>query len=212
MKLFNLIVILATLISLTSCSSSKKKKAGGAEGEEMAEFSEGEGDDFVLESEGQEMASEEESADFSSDGMEGGEMASAEASSFDNSEIQSGSSGETASYNVKSGDTLMLIAFKIYGDYSRWRALADMNGTSSLSAGSTIKYKVPSQKFVWNPKGLPYLIRSGDTLGTISMDKYGTKSKWKALWENNRPMIKDPNLIFAGFTMYYVADQNLASD
>ena len=52
----------------------------------------------------------------------------------------------------------------------------------------------------------------GETLGTISNKHYGVTKRWKDLYENNRPMIKDPNLIFAGFTLYYVPDRDLASD
>jgi len=41
-------------------------------------------------------------------------------------------------------------------------------------------------------------------LGVISTKVYdGEKKYWKKLWENNKPMIRDPNLIFAGFTIFY---------
>ena len=101
----------------------------------------------------------------------------------------------------------MIIAFKIYGDYDRWRDLARWNSgkvgpNHSISRGMQIQYEVPNQKFVWNPEGNPYLIRSGDTLGTISRDKYGTTAYWKNIWQNNTPLIKNPNRIFAGFTIY----------
>lgn len=126
--------------------------------------------------------------------------------SYNNSISVNSSSGE---YSVESGDTLMLIAFKIYGDYSKWKEIADMNPgvqSSKLSRGQVIRFSPPAESFEWSPSGEAYLIRSGDTLGTISNDKYGTSSKWKLLYENNRPMIKDPNLIFAGFTLYYQPD------
>ena len=67
-----------------------------------------------------------------------------------------------------------------------------------------LKYIAPAEEFVWNPEGLPYLIRTGDTLGIISTSVYQTSRKWKMIWENNRPLIKDPNKIFAGFTLYYL--------
>ena len=119
-------------------------------------------------------------------------------------------------YQVKSGETLMLIAFNLYGDYTKWRYLMELNpGLRSngrgLMAGQTVKYNPPVKKFVWNPDGLPHLILSGETLGSISMDKYNTTSKWRHLYENNQPMIKDPNLIFAGFTLYYVPARDMAS-
>ena len=78
--------------------------------------------------------------------------------------------------------------------------------STNLSVGQVIKLPKPEEAFVWSPSGEPYVIQRGDTLGTISQVKYGTKSKWRRIYENNKPLIKDPNLIFAGFTLYYEAD------
>lgn len=118
-------------------------------------------------------------------------------------------------YVVQKNETLMMISFKVYGDYSKWRRLAKMNKkhvkNGIVRAGVTIKYKKPSDEFVWQPQGNPYLIKNGDTLGTISNDVYGTQKKWKAIWENNRPLIKNPNRIFAGFTLYYLDQGSVAS-
>ena len=110
-------------------------------------------------------------------------------------------------HTVDRGETLMLISFKIYGDYTKWRELASYNRTTlrngfSVSVGMKLQYPAPSQKFVWNPEGNPYLIRVGDTLGTISKETYGTESYWKNIWKNNTPLIQNPNKIFAGFTIY----------
>ena len=66
-----------------------------------------------------------------------------------------------------------------------------------------LKFKVPDTQFKWDPQGDPYLIRSGDTLSGISNHLYDTFARWKELWQNNRPLIKNPNRIFAGFTLYY---------
>jgi nucleoid-associated protein YgaU len=122
---------------------------------------------------------------------------------------------EVGRYVVQKNETLMMISFKIYGDYSKWRRLAKMNKkhvkNGIVRAGVTIKYRKPSEEFVWQPQGNPYLIKNGDTLGTISNDVYGTQKKWKAIWENNRPLIKNPNRIFAGFTLYYLDQGSVAS-
>lgn len=112
-------------------------------------------------------------------------------------------------YKVQKNETLMMIAFKLYGDYGWWKKLAGWNedklkGTQIVREGMSLKYMAPSEEFVWNPQGLPYLIRTGDTLGLISKSVYQTPKKWKLIWENNRPLIKNPNLIFAGFTIYYL--------
>ena len=112
-------------------------------------------------------------------------------------------------YTVQKNETLMMVAFKIYGDYGWWKKLAGWNTAKLINgqivrAGTKLKYMAPSEEFVWNPQGLPYLIRTGDNLGVISKSVYQTPKKWKLIWENNRPLIKNPNLIFAGFTLYYL--------
>jgi hypothetical protein len=116
--------------------------------------------------------------------------------------------GKVMSYKVQKGETLMQIAFKIYGDVSKWKSIKQMNNnlassSSALRAGMELKYTAPQNKFVWNPEGTPRLIKTGETLGTISKDVYQTPKKWKILWENNKPLIKNPNVIYAGFTLYY---------
>jgi len=125
--------------------------------------------------------------------------------------------GATQQYTVQKSETLMLIAFKLYGDYGKWKVLANQN-TNVVKDGATVRegmvltYQTPSDEFNWTPNGNPYLIRNGDTLGTISKSVYQTMSKWKLLWDNNRPMIKDPNKIYAGFTLYYVDGREVASE
>lgn len=117
--------------------------------------------------------------------------------------------GSEKTYQVQKNETLMMIAFKLYGDYGKWKELANYNrdtlkGSTVVRNGMNLKYMAPAEEFVWNPQGLPYLIRTGDTLGGISNNVYQTTKKWKLIWDNNRPLIKDPNKIFAGFTLYYL--------
>ncbi len=119
---------------------------------------------------------------------------------------------EIGTYDGQDGDTLMLIAFKLYGDYRLWHRIKaanpDLDPDGDLN-GQKIRYPVPAEKFVWEKKGDPYLIRSGDTLGKISNHLYQTPRHWQALWDNNRPMIQDPDLIFTGFTLYYLPSSSL---
>jgi nucleoid-associated protein YgaU len=124
--------------------------------------------------------------------------------------------GKIKFYKVKKGETLMQIAFKIYGDVDRWKDIKKMNQekvsrNAALPANMTLKYMAPASEFVWNPVGNPYLIKTGETLGIISNNVYQTPKKWKDLWENNKPLIKNPNVIFAGFTLYYQPQAGLAN-
>jgi nucleoid-associated protein YgaU len=117
--------------------------------------------------------------------------------------------GTMREYTVQKNETLMMIAFKLYGDYGKWKSLAAtnskaLNGGNNVRAGMKLKYAAPATAFVWNPQGLPYLIRTGDTLMRISNNVYNSHKKWKSIWNNNKPLIKDPNKIFSGFTIYYL--------
>ena len=110
-------------------------------------------------------------------------------------------------YTVGKNETLMLISFKLSGDYNRWREIKRLNegllgGSSQLREGMVLKYQRPNEEFVYSASGNPYVIQRGDTLGTISTSTYGASRYWKNIWDNNRQLIQDPNLIFAGFTIY----------
>jgi nucleoid-associated protein YgaU len=126
-------------------------------------------------------------------------------------------SGSFESYSVKSGDTLMKMAFEVYGDLYQWRRILEANrdvisDPNNIPVGTQLKVERPAQAVSISRNGEAYRIQSGDTLGTISQQVYGTKSKWRDLWDNNRELIKDPNKIYAGFTLYYVpgSDNSLA--
>src|SRR5690606_38535445 len=108
------------------------------------------------------------------------------------------------------------IAFKIYGDYMKWKEIAYLNKEMFdhryiIKKGMMLKFKVPQAEFKWVPKGEPYLINRGDTLSKISYNVYETPKKWKKIWLNNKPMIRHPDKIFAGFTIYYEPENKVYS-
>jgi len=116
-------------------------------------------------------------------------------------------SGGEYSYEVQSGDTLMKVAYKTYGDIYQWKKVYDDNkdrisNPSQLVAGTQLRVDQPTQEddFTGFEK---YLIKHGDTLGTISDDIYGTKKQWKKLWKMNDRLVRDPNRIYAGFFLKY---------
>ena len=118
------------------------------------------------------------------------------------------SSGKSVDYVVKQGDTLMKISFEKYGNVYRWREIYDSNRTripnfNNLTAGSVLTIQ-GVEYVVITKNGVPYLIRRGDTLGKISKDVYGVQEKWRSIWKNNPELIRNPNRIYAGFTLYYV--------
>lgn len=114
-------------------------------------------------------------------------------------------------YKVKKGETLMMVSFNLYGDYKMWKEIKKLNEDSIgndmiIKEGMVLNYYQPEEQFVWNPKGKPYLIQRGDTLVLISDKVYGNEKRWPEIYDNNKPLIQDPNVIFAGFTLYYIPD------
>lgn len=128
----------------------------------------------------------------------------------------SSTSGATDTYSVKAGDTLMKIAFTIYGDIDRWKDLRDWNqgairNASHLKVGTRLTYETPMRPFNAEELSHSYLIKQGDTLAGIADEVYGRKMKYRKLQRYNQKLIKNPNRIFAGFTIFYdITDQELA--
>jgi LysM repeat protein len=123
-----------------------------------------------------------------------------------------GGSGEFEDYSVQTGDTLMKIAFETYGDLYRWREIYEANreriaDPNNVPRGTVLKLERPSSPVTISRNGDKFTIRPGDTLGTISQEVYGTPRKWRKIYNNNRELIKDPNRIYAGFTLYYTMDE-----
>lgn len=224
------LLLMLLMLSLVACSGSKSENAvdGEEAGVELAdadEFAEegGEevaasGDEFAEESLGEETPAEEMAASEPAPAVEQ-DMEMAESDSAPSTSQEVAMSGEEGTWTVSRNETLMIVAFKIYGDYEKWRDIARMNsdvlgGGYHISVGQKLRYQAPAQPFVWNPEGNPYLIQRGDTLGSISQTTYGTKQYWKNIWTNNKPLIKDPNRIFAGFTIYtpLIEGRDVAND
>ena len=124
-------------------------------------------------------------------------------------------SGDGTQYTVRRGDTLMKIAFEQYGDLYRWKEIyeanrANIQDPNHVPPGTQLSLNGAGMVSV-ERNGERYLIKTGDTLGLISKDVYGTPRKWKRLWENNRELIKDPNKIYAGFYLFYQPEGKLTN-
>jgi nucleoid-associated protein YgaU len=209
------IILLALSLSMVSCTSNKKKNMDDSEALENAD------DEIVLVEDDDEFEEEEMDDDVASVDTADDSDIDLEAEDGD-SEVASSdvpSYGEgMGEYITQRNDTLMIIAWKMYGDYTKWRDILEWNSdkisnVSSISVGMKLQYKYPDSKFEWSPNGDAYLILRGDTLGGISRKVYQSERYWKDLYDNNKPLIRDPNLIFAGFTIYYdEIDRNTASE
>jgi len=213
MKLTPWLVLIA--LTTVACSGSKSAQKVDEETPQIElsstdEFAENPSEETVVEDSSEEGTSEATPTENTEEVVVNNNEPLVQESSLENTSLAvSSGNGTEKQYTVQKNETLMMIAFKIYGDYRRWKDIANVNtgslkGNSTVKSGMVLNYIAPSEEFVWNPEGNPYLIKTGDTLGSISKEVYTTTSKWKLLWENNRPLIKDPNKIYAGFTIYYL--------
>ena len=203
------LLIIGLAFGLAACSDSKQKEAIINSDKESSPFS---GDSRKLaDSTKKESNSLSNTYKESESRRQSSKPISYKLSSFatSGSEINNLSYSQ-GSYTVNQNDTLMKIAFEIYGDYEQWRVIKDSNpekigSDNMIKEGMTLTFPEPAEEFVQSKNGDPYLIKRGDTLTSISKNAYGTSRHWKAIWKNNTPLIKDPNLIFAGFTIYMPA-------
>jgi hypothetical protein len=128
-----------------------------------------------------------------------------------------GLTNQINTYEVRAKhETLMLVAYKIYGDYSLWRHIADLNqdvlgGGVDISPGMYLKYWVPVEGYSFIPEGNPFLVRKGHSLSLISDLVYRDWRRWKDIFAHNQPFIKNANLIHEGSTLFYVPDGHVAS-
>lgn len=83
-----------------------------------------------------------------------------------------------------------------------------LGNSYGLAASPVLKYREPSRQKI-TPMGNPYLTKQGDSLSLISKKVYGNYRKWGQIYNNNRDQIRNPNLIFAGFVLYYRSDTSL---
>lgn len=133
---------------------------------------------------------------------------------FSNANASKGG-GKTISYIVRLGDTLMKIAFEKHGNYLRWKEIYSINrhkmeNPRKMHVGTELTIK--NVKYVYIKKdGQPYLIRKNDTLKSISKKLYGTEEHWQLIAKNNPQLIRNPQKIYTGFTLYYQpsADQSI---
>ncbi len=210
--------VIAFCLLTTACVKRSANPGGNQESSTTAESSNLEEDDFKMdEGDASSTDSTTESTptenssqpwmDNNADNVTASEVTSA------GPEIQM--TGSVKEYVVKENDTLMLVAHNIYGDYKKWKEIKKLNKAElggqwkKLKAGTILKYYEPSEPYVQEANGEPYLIQVKDTLGIVSKKVYQTPKHWKTIWKNN-PYIKNPNLIFAGFTLYYTRDVKLA--
>ncbi len=69
-------------------------------------------------------------------------------------------------------------------------ALGNQPGVASVDDRMTVKAPAPEAKF--------YEVKSGDSLSKIAQAEYGDPMKYTIIFEANKPMLKNPDMIFPG--------------
>ena len=68
--------------------------------------------------------------------------------------------------------------------------VGNSNGIATVDDQMTVEHTEPEAQF--------HTVVSGDTLGKIAKNYYGNAMKYPVIFEANKPMLKDPDLIYPG--------------
>jgi len=116
-----------------------------------------------------------------------------------------------STYTVKGGDTLGAIAQRLLGSSGQWRTLWEANRSTvpdpnRIFPGQVLR--VPGGGGGAAPTPVPapatprtYTVKSGDTLGAIAQRELGSSGQWRTLWEANRSIVANPNVIRPGMVL-----------
>lgn len=70
---------------------------------------------------------------------------------------------------------------------------------SDVQSGSSSE--AMSQEEAAQVEEVTYTVVAGDTLSKIARRQYGDATKWRAIYEANRDLIKNPDLIHIGWVL-----------
>jgi len=122
-------------------------------------------------------------------------------------EAPSGRQSDGDVYTVQPGDTLGLIALKIYGTFSMWSVIADANQSLlgnnpdmlrvgmvlSVPALTEVGNGSPALRPVVSPPVLnedgTYTVQLGDSLSSIAQKVLGSYEKWQTIYELNKDAV-----------------------
>lgn len=108
-------------------------------------------------------------------------------------------------YEVRAGDNLWGIALEEYGDGFMWTKIAEENNIKTpgtILVGQKIKLpKLEIEKEEVVSDSGEYTVLKGDSLWKISVEVYGDGYAWPKVWESNKDLIANPNLIEIGMVL-----------
>ncbi len=71
---------------------------------------------------------------------------------------------------------------------------------SNVQGGSSSTAPAPARPLP-TPAGKTYTVVAGDSLSKIAKREYGDANAWNRIYEANRDIVKDPDLIYPGQTL-----------
>ena len=95
--------------------------------------------------------------------------------------------------NIKIDDDIVTICGMAYDQATREKVIlvvGNSNGIATVDDQMTVEHTEPEAQF--------HTVVSGDTLGKIAKNYYGNAMKYPVIFEANKPMLKDPDLIYPG--------------
>ena len=82
------------------------------------------------------------------------------------------------------------------GIFDRSNPKKDKPDFSNVKSGSSSTAPAPGT----SGTSRTYTVRKGDTLSEIAKAEYGDANKWRKIYEANRDVIENPDLIYPGQT------------
>jgi len=113
-------------------------------------------------------------------------------------EVETPKESKTNLYIIKKGDSLWDISVNIYGNGYKWVEIAKENNLVNADL-LIIGQELSLLPLELSPTSSgEYVVKSGDSLWKISINLYGDGFKWVDIWNQNKGLIINPNLIEIG--------------
>ena len=109
-------------------------------------------------------------------------------------------------YTVEAGDNLWKIAEKHYNSGYKWVEIAKENNLENpglLAVGQELKLPELTIEAgeIMTIEGDSYVVERGDNLWEIAVRAYGDGYSWTKIWEANRNVLNDPDLLEIGMSL-----------
>ena len=109
-------------------------------------------------------------------------------------------------YTVEAGDNLWKIAEKHYNSGYKWVEITKENNLENpglLAVGQELKLPELTIEAgeIMTIEGDSYVVERGDNLWEIAIRAYGDGYAWTKIWEANRNVLNDPDLLEIGMSL-----------